>query len=152
MSEQTPWRGRTGPADPEPTPEDIGALVEERRAEAGRLGYDLDSPGLSEDTVARITEYARYSDAHPALRELQRDIDAGRYTWQDVAEGRVEKARPPEPEQAGPDSLRETWTRLRAGDTPEDILDEHAEADEQEQRWASPYNAYARGRRSSGGR
>ncbi len=46
------------------------------------------TPPLSEDDIRRIEEAARSRDASREMRELQRRIDGGEFTWRDVAEGR----------------------------------------------------------------
>lgn len=46
------------------------------------------TPPLSEDDIRRIEEAARSRDASPGMRELQRRIYGGEFTWRDVAEGR----------------------------------------------------------------
>jgi hypothetical protein len=46
------------------------------------------TPPLSEDDLRRIEEAARSRDASRELRELQRRIDRGEFTWRDVADGR----------------------------------------------------------------
>ncbi len=46
------------------------------------------TPPLSEDDIRRIEEAARARDAAREMRELQRRIDGGEFTWRDIAEGR----------------------------------------------------------------
>ncbi len=46
------------------------------------------TPPLSEDDIRRIEEAARSGEASCEMRELQRRIDAGEFTWREVADGR----------------------------------------------------------------
>jgi hypothetical protein len=46
------------------------------------------TPPLSQDDIRRIEEAARSRDASRELRQLQRRIDDGEFTWRDVADGR----------------------------------------------------------------
>lgn len=46
------------------------------------------TPPLSEDDLRRIEEAARSGEASRETRELQRRIDAGEFTWREVADGR----------------------------------------------------------------
>ncbi|HET9254975.1 MAG TPA: hypothetical protein VFO16_07200 [Pseudonocardiaceae bacterium] len=45
------------------------------------------TPPLSEDDLRRIEEAARAGDASCEMRELQRRIDAGEFTWREIADG-----------------------------------------------------------------
>ncbi len=46
------------------------------------------TPPLSEDDIRRIEQAARSRDASREMRELQRRIDQGEFTWRDVVDGR----------------------------------------------------------------
>ncbi|MGH3822109.1 MAG: hypothetical protein ACRDRA_04605 [Pseudonocardiaceae bacterium] len=46
------------------------------------------TPPLSEDDIRRIEQAARSQDASREMRELQRRIDSGEFTWRDVVDGR----------------------------------------------------------------
>ncbi|MGH3697199.1 MAG: hypothetical protein ACRDRX_24995 [Pseudonocardiaceae bacterium] len=45
------------------------------------------TPPLSEDDIRRIDAAARFRDASREMRELQRRIDQGEFTWRDVVDG-----------------------------------------------------------------
>jgi hypothetical protein len=46
------------------------------------------TPPLSEDDIRRIEQSARSQNASREMRELQRRIDRGEFTWRDVVDGR----------------------------------------------------------------
>lgn len=46
------------------------------------------TPPLSEEDLRRIEQAARSRDASPEMRQLQRRIDQGEFTWREVADGR----------------------------------------------------------------
>ena len=46
---------------------------------------------MNHDELAELEAYARSADAPPRLRLIQSRVDAGRYTWADIAAGRVDE-------------------------------------------------------------
>ena len=46
------------------------------------------TPPLSEDDIRRIEQAARSRDASREMRDLQRRIDQGEFTWRDIIDGR----------------------------------------------------------------
>lgn len=67
--------------------DEVAAQAEAAIAKARSLRIPR-TPPLSEDDIRRIEEAARSRDASREMRELQRRIDGGEFTWRDVADGR----------------------------------------------------------------
>ncbi|WP_188989830.1 hypothetical protein [Saccharopolyspora thermophila] len=59
--------------------------------EASRLAEQFrEKPSeLSDEELAEVEQFARGDQAAPELRELQRRIDAGELTWQDIRSGQA---------------------------------------------------------------
>jgi hypothetical protein len=55
---------------------------------AKQVSRQVPSSRLSEEDVRQIEEFARGGNAPKGLRELQRRIDDGELSWQDIADGR----------------------------------------------------------------
>lgn len=66
--------------------DEVAAQAEAAIAKARSLRIPR-TPPLSEDDIRRIEEAARSRDASREMRELQWRIDAGEFTWRDVADG-----------------------------------------------------------------
>ncbi|GAA2818645.1 hypothetical protein [Saccharopolyspora taberi] len=61
--------------------------VEEALDKADRLSASLPEVKLTEDKIREIEELIRAGKAPAELTELQARIDAGEFTWNDVADG-----------------------------------------------------------------
>ncbi|NHD16505.1 MULTISPECIES: hypothetical protein [unclassified Actinopolyspora] len=75
---------------------DAEAALEEALANAERVGArademsrELSESKLSEEQTERIEQFVRRGQAPEGIVELQRRIDEGELSWDDVAEGRA---------------------------------------------------------------
>jgi hypothetical protein len=66
---------------------EVAAQADEAIARARSLRISP-TPPLSEDDIHRIQQAARSQNASREMRELQRRIDRGEFTWRDVVDGR----------------------------------------------------------------
>ncbi|MEY8038444.1 hypothetical protein AB8O55_03475 [Saccharopolyspora cebuensis] len=81
------------------------------------------APGLTEEDIAELERHARGGGATPELAELQRRIDAGEFSWQDVLAGRVSDD--PGVQRglaAGMADVQEASTLLHEGHDVDDII------------------------------
>ncbi|GLY50607.1 hypothetical protein [Lentzea sp. NBRC 102530] len=98
-----------------------GAQLEKVALEASRVqsrGGDL-SPA----DIAEIEKFAKSKDAPNALRDLQRKVDSGALSWQDIASGRavhdpdVQRAM-----QTSMPSLKRAYAGIKEGQNLDDIV------------------------------
>ncbi|NYH78678.1 Arc/MetJ-type ribon-helix-helix transcriptional regulator [Actinopolyspora biskrensis] len=75
---------------------DAEAALEEALANAERVGArademnrELPEAKLSEEQTERIEQLVRRGEAPEGIAELQRRVDEGELSWEDVAEGRA---------------------------------------------------------------
>lgn len=67
--------------------DEVSARADAAIAKARSLNI-APTPPLSEDDIRRIEEAARSREASREMRELQRRIDEGEFTWRDVVDGK----------------------------------------------------------------
>ncbi|MDA3648805.1 hypothetical protein LZ318_12815 [Saccharopolyspora indica] len=104
-----------------------GKRVAEEAAQIGRY-----APAFTDEDLAEIEQFARGDQAPPELRDLQRRIDAGELSWQDVRAGRVAD----DPGvlrglSAGMPAFEEAHTLLREGHDVDEVIAAREPAPEQ---------------------
>ena len=98
-----------------------GAQLEKVALEASRVqsrGGDL-SPA----DIAEIEKFAKSKDAPNALKDLQRKVDSGAFSWQDIASGRA--VGDPEVQRAmqtSMPSLKRAYTGIKEGQNLDEIV------------------------------
>ncbi|SES32106.1 hypothetical protein [Lentzea albida] len=98
-----------------------GARLEKVALEASRV--QTRGGELSPADVAEIEKFARSKDAPNALKDLQRKVDAGALSWQDIASGRavgdpdVQRAM-----QTSMPSLKRAYTAIKEGQDPDEVV------------------------------
>ena len=98
-----------------------GARLEKVALEASRV--QTRGGDLSPADVAEIEKFARSKDAPNALKDLQRKVDAGALSWQDIASGRA--VGDPEVQRAMQTSvlsLKRAYTAIREGQDLDEIV------------------------------
>lgn len=66
-----------------------GKAVALERVAAEAAKVQMRGQDLSEKDLAEIERFARSSSAPPALKDLQRKVDAGELSWKDISDGRA---------------------------------------------------------------
>ncbi|USX53477.1 hypothetical protein [Lentzea sp. HUAS12] len=98
-----------------------GARLEKVALEASRV--QTHGGDLSPADVAEIEKFARSKDAPNALKDLQRKVDAGSLSWQDIASGRavgdpdVQRAM-----QTSMPSLKRAYTAIKEGQDLDEVV------------------------------
>lgn len=98
-----------------------GARLEKVALEASRV--QTRGGDLSPADVAEIERFARSKDAPNALKDLQRKVDAGSLSWQDIASGRavgdpdVQRAM-----QTSMLSLKRAYTAIKEGQDLDEVV------------------------------
>ncbi len=92
--------------------------------DAKQVEQQVPKTQLSEEDIRQIEEHARGADAPRELRELQRRIDAGELSWQDIASGHhlndssVQAALSP-----GVDGMHQAYTMIQEGQDLDEIIE-----------------------------
>lgn len=90
--------------------------------QAGQV--QLRSRGMSEQDLAEVERFARSANAPKEYKDLQRRVDSGELSWQDVAAGRalndegVQKALA-----AGVPDLQRAYQAIQEGQDMDDIIE-----------------------------
>jgi hypothetical protein len=98
-----------------------GAQLEKVALEASRV--QARGAGLSPADVAEIEKFARSKDAPNALKDLQRKVDSGVMSWQDITSGRavndpdVQRAM-----QTSMPSLKRAYTAIKEGQNLDEVI------------------------------
>ncbi|WP_439658679.1 hypothetical protein ACSHWB_40855 [Lentzea sp. HUAS TT2] len=98
-----------------------GARLEKVALEASRV--QTRGADLSPADIAAIEKFAKSKDAPNALKDLQRKVDSGAMSWQDIASGRavndpdVQRAM-----QTSMPSLKRAYTAIKEGQNLDDVI------------------------------
>ncbi|MFD4636017.1 hypothetical protein ACFWN2_01810 [Lentzea sp. NPDC058436] len=98
-----------------------GSRLEKVALEASRV--QTRGADLSPADVAEIEKFARSKDAPNALKDLQRKVDSGAMSWQDITSGRavadpdVQRAM-----QTSMPSLKRAYTAIKEGQNLDEIV------------------------------
>jgi len=100
------------------------AGLERAIAEAKKVDKAIPKTGLSKEDVEKIEAFARGKDAPKELRELQKRVDAGDLSWQDIASGRhLDDPSVRAALSAGTPDLRRAYTMVQEGEHLDDIIE-----------------------------
>lgn len=120
-------------ADSWQTPEIREALARLEDAEVGldraivaakQVSRQIPASRLSEEDIRQIEEYARGGEAPRALRELQRRIDDGDLSWEDIAGGRhLDDPQVRAALATGVGGMRRAYTAIQEGEDVDDIIE-----------------------------
>lgn len=103
--------------------EDAEVDLDRAILEAKQVERQIPETQLSEQDIRQIEEYARSGQAPRELRELQRRIDDGELSWQDIASGR--HLDDPEVRAAlstGVEGMRQAYTLIQEDQELDDIV------------------------------
>ena len=98
-----------------------GARLEKVALEASRV--QTRGADLSPADIAAIEKFAKSKDAPNALKDLQRKVDSGAMSWQDIESGRavndpdVQRAM-----QTSMPSLKRAYTAIKEGQNLDDVI------------------------------
>jgi hypothetical protein len=104
--------------------EDAEVALDRAILDAKQVEQQVPKTQLSEEDIRQIEEHARGADAPRELRELQRRIDAGELSWEDIASGRhlddpsVQAALSP-----GTDGMHQAYTMIQEGQDLDEIIE-----------------------------
>ncbi|WP_020672061.1 hypothetical protein [Amycolatopsis nigrescens] len=135
----------TGP-DSWKTPEIRAAEAKLAAAEAGleqaisrakEVDRNIPKTGLSKQDIEQIEAFAKSKDAPKELRELQKRIDDGDLSWQDIAGGRhLDDPQVRNALSGSTPDLRRAYTMIQEGDQIDDVIE------------SAPQSAYRRSERA----
>ncbi|HEV2783152.1 MAG TPA: hypothetical protein VGX25_27535 [Actinophytocola sp.] len=109
--------------------EEAEVALDRAIVEAKRVERETPKTKLSEEDIQLIEEHARSAEAPRELRELQRRIDDGELSWEDVAAGR--RLDDPQVRAAlstGVEGMRQAYTMIQEGHELDDIIEQGAPA------------------------
>jgi hypothetical protein len=93
--------------------------------EAKQLEQRVQKTQLSEEDIRQIEEHARSGAAPKELRELQRRVDAGELSWNDIASGRhLDDPRVQGALSSGVEGMRQAYTLIQEGQDLDEIVEE----------------------------
>jgi hypothetical protein len=104
--------------------EDAELALDRAILAAKQVEQQVPKTQLSEEDIRQIEEHARGADAPRELRELQRRIDAGELSWEDIASGRhqddptVQAALSP-----AVDGMHQAYTMIQEGQDLDEIIE-----------------------------
>lgn len=123
-------------------PPSLQALEDQLNAAAAELDRTIEDvqqqsfdrgPQVTQDDLRAISRYAHSRDAPPELRELQRRIEQGEFTWDDVLAGNLmEDEGVRSALSANLDSLVEVKERVDAGEDIDDVIAEGPRSDDED--------------------
>ncbi|MDA3643163.1 hypothetical protein LZ318_19175 [Saccharopolyspora indica] len=104
--------------------EQFDALLDESERVAAEVAQvDRTVPGITDQEMAEIEAYARSRQAPQELQELQRRVDAGEFSWNDVRSGvAMQDPAVVQALSSGVPNLQEAYTALREGQDVEDVI------------------------------
>lgn len=115
------------------TPEITEALARLEEAEVGldravlaakQVEQQVPRTKLSEEDIRQIEEYARGGQAPRELRELQRRIDEGELSWQDIADGgHLDDPKVQAALSTGVQGMQQAYTLIQEGQDLSDIVE-----------------------------
>lgn len=100
------------------------AQLEETIEQTQQQSFDS-APPISREELRAVSRNAHSQDAPPELREMQRRIERGEFTWDDVLAGDMMNdpgVRAGLEAAANFDDLREVKDRVEAGEDVEDVI------------------------------
>lgn len=103
--------------------EDAEVALDQAILEAKQVERQVPKTQLSEEDIRRIEEFARSGDAPRELRELQRRVDDGDLSWQDIAAGRhLDDPQVRAALSTGVDGMRQAYSLIQEGQDLDDIV------------------------------
>ena len=98
--------------------------LDRRIASAKQVENSVPKTKLSTEDIRQIEEFARGKDAPRELRELQRRVDEGELSWNDIADGRfLDDPTVQAALSASTPGLQQAYTQIQEGGHLDDIID-----------------------------
>jgi hypothetical protein len=124
MTAPDPWRNNPAVAEGLAKLERAEVELDQKVLEAKQMKQQMPRGGLSPADIQQVEEHARSKDAPKELRELQKRIDRGDLSWNDIGQGRFLDDPGVRAALSGSvEGMRQAYTMIEEGQDIDDIVD-----------------------------